>query len=205
MPPGVAARLALGVVYASGIASPRGPGHRRSPANRGSAVTARLAGPIEIARVPTIRLVERDDRQVALRGRPALTDGRAMTGARQGMTVTPFPEGTRLLHIGPPKTGTTSLQAAFWAARDEAMAQGVRYAGTSRHSTRAVLAVTGRRTLDRQHAVPPISHWETLLARDRRGEEARVVLSSEGFSYAQPDKIERVVGDLDPTARYRSW
>ena len=123
-----------------------------------------------------------------------------MTVTPEGLTVTPFPEGTRLLHIGPPKTGTTSLQAAFWAARDEALAQGVRYAGTGRHSTRAVLAVTGRRTLDRQHAVPPISHWETLLREITGAEEARVVLSSEGFSYAQPDKIERVVRDLDPIA-----
>ena len=29
------------------------------------------------------------------------------------------PVGTRLVHIGPSKTGTTSLQAAMWAGRGE--------------------------------------------------------------------------------------
>jgi hypothetical protein len=30
------------------------------------------------------------------------------------------PEGTRLLHIGPPKTATTTVQGALGAARDDA-------------------------------------------------------------------------------------
>src|SRR5207249_2973145 len=45
-----------------------------------------------------------------------------------------LPEGTRLVHIGPPKTGTTAVQGAFHARRREVLAQGVRYAGRSRHS-----------------------------------------------------------------------
>ncbi len=113
--------------------------------------------------------------------------------------IEPFPIGTRLLHIGPPKTGTTSLQAAFWAAREEALAQGVRYAGTSRHSYRAVLAVTGRRTIGRNPVTPSISHWEAILHEIRTAPERRTVLSSEGFSYARADKVERVLRDLDPS------
>ncbi len=37
----------------------------------------------------------------------------------------PLPAGTRLLHIGPHKTGTTSVQAALFAARDTMAAHGV--------------------------------------------------------------------------------
>ena len=110
-----------------------------------------------------------------------------------------LPAGTRLLHIGPPKTGTTSLQAAFFAAKAEAISQGVRYAGTSRHSTRAVLAVTGRRSFAEDRAIPPISTWEALLHEIRTSTEPRVVLSSEGSAYAQPPAIERIVRDLDPS------
>ena len=35
-----------------------------------------------------------------------------------------LPEGTRLVHIGPPKTGTTSLQRAFHGGRDAVRAAG---------------------------------------------------------------------------------
>ena len=110
----------------------------------------------------------------------------------------PLPDGTRILHIGPPKTGTTSLQGAFWTAREDALAQGVRYAGRSRHSAHAVWAVTGRRSFDEGRAVPPIRHWTALLDEIRGAAEPRVLLSSEGFSYAAGPAIERVVGDLDP-------
>ena len=45
-----------------------------------------------------------------------------------------LPPGTCLVHIGPPKTGTTAVQGAFHAARAETAAQGVHYAGRTRHS-----------------------------------------------------------------------
>ncbi|HYO41958.1 MAG TPA: hypothetical protein VES19_02060 [Candidatus Limnocylindrales bacterium] len=109
-----------------------------------------------------------------------------------------LPDGTRILHIGPPKTGTTSLQAAFWAARAEALAQGVRYAGRTRHSTRAVWAVTGRRSFDEGRAVPPMDHWTELLTEIREAPEPRVVLSSEGFAFASPAASGRILADLDP-------
>ncbi len=107
-----------------------------------------------------------------------------------------MPEGSLLLHIGPPKTGTTSLQAAFWAARDAALAQGVRYAGWSRHSGRAAMAVakSSPGVKDR----PEIRQWDALVDQVRRAREPRVVLSSEHLSYAKPPAISRVVGDLEP-------
>jgi hypothetical protein len=107
-----------------------------------------------------------------------------------------LPEGARLLHIGPPKTGTTTIQGAFHAARPAVLAQGVRYAGRTRHARRAVFAVTGRSWVG--GPPPPIGEWEDLVHEIRQAPEARVVLSSEAFASADATQIRRVVEELDP-------
>jgi hypothetical protein len=104
-----------------------------------------------------------------------------------------LPDGTRLVHIGPHKTGTTALQAAFHAQRDAAEAQGVHYAGRDRHSASAAYALLGDDRKSRS-----MVHWY-LLRREIQGSDARcVVFSSELLSNAQPAVIRRVVRDLDP-------
>lgn len=50
-----------------------------------------------------------------------------MVGVTRGERSLPLPEGTCLLHIGPHKTATTSLQSAFHAAREAMASQGVHY------------------------------------------------------------------------------
>ena len=107
-----------------------------------------------------------------------------------------LPDGTRLLHIGPPKTGTTTVQAAFHGAGPALGAQGVHYAGRTRHSRRAVFAVTGRRWLGGEP--PPITEWTSLVTEIRAASQPRVVLSSEAFAQADGPQIRRVVDDLDP-------
>lgn len=107
-----------------------------------------------------------------------------------------LPEGTRLVHIGPPKTGTTAVQGAFHARRREVLAQGVRYAGRSRHSGSAVLAVSGRPSFRRDSGSPPIRRWEELAAEVRRAREPRLLVSSEFFADAEADRIPRIVDDL---------
>src|SRR5688500_3333682 len=108
-----------------------------------------------------------------------------------------LPEGTRLLHIGPPKTGTSSLQAAFHQNRPATLDQGVRYAGSARHSGSAVLAVTGRPSFVRDPGSPAMRKWETLLRGVRGAREPRVLISSEFFADAEPPAIKRAVEDLD--------
>jgi hypothetical protein len=108
-----------------------------------------------------------------------------------------LPEGTRLVHIGPHKTGTTSLQAALFAARPQLLAQGVRHVGPSRNPAVAVQSVTGRPGAF-IHETPPISHWHNLVREVRRADEPRVVLSSEFLAWAKPDAVRRIVDDLDP-------
>lgn len=111
--------------------------------------------------------------------------------------IEPVPEGTRLVHIGPPKTGTSALQGAFHACRPETLAQGVRYAGSSRHSGSAVLAVSGRPSFGKDEGAPPMGKWHQLLRDVRGAREPRVLISSEFFADAEPDAVRRVLDDLD--------
>ncbi len=132
--------------------------------------------------------------------RPATTDAPATgpdTGSPPADDVR-LPDGTRLLHIGPPKTGTTSLQSALFATRPALRAQGVRHAGRARNSASAAQAVTGRTSMFIGGAVPPISRWERLLHEVQHAPEPRVIISSEFFADAKPEAIRRIVDDLDP-------
>jgi hypothetical protein len=108
-----------------------------------------------------------------------------------------LPEGARLIHIGPPKTGTTALQGAFHAARDDAEAQGVHYAGRSRHSVSAAQAIVGRPSFYSVDRPPDRSHWKRLVSEVQHAGDKRVVISSEFFADAKPDAINTIVSDLD--------
>ena len=107
-----------------------------------------------------------------------------------------LPEGTRLLHIGPPKTGTTTIQGAFHEARERSLAQGVRYAGSSQHSAVAVLAGIGRPSFKDGEAPPSRRYWNALRKEVRGAREPRVVISSEFFADADADAIPRIVDEL---------
>lgn len=111
----------------------------------------------------------------------------------------PLPEGTRLLHIGPQKTGTSGLQGAFHAARSELRAQGVHYAGSNRQPRKAAIAASAGEDADRAgNRAARDRHWRALL-RDVEGTTARrVVISSEDFADAEPAAIRRIVDELDP-------
>ena len=109
-----------------------------------------------------------------------------------------LPEGTRLVHIGPPKTGTTSLQGAFHRARGSLLDQGVRYAGRARHSRYAVYAALRRPAYRHLAAPPPPARWQALVEEIEQAPEARVILSSEILTDGDLAAVERVVRDLDP-------
>ena len=103
--------------------------------------------------------------------------------------------GTRLLHIGPHKTGTTALQVAFHLARARLAAHGVFYAGADRSPVRATLAVTGRPAMLGE-ASPDIALWDKLVRIVREAGDQRVVISSEFFDDADDAVARRVVADL---------
>ncbi len=110
-----------------------------------------------------------------------------------------LPPGTRLLHIGPPKTGTTAIQSAFHLARKAARRQGVHYAGFGRHSSTEVRAVLGLRShWDERDKPPSIRHWNRLVREIRSSDARCVVLSSENLARAEAPAIERVIRDIAP-------
>jgi hypothetical protein len=112
-------------------------------------------------------------------------------------TTVLLPEGTRLVHIGPPKTGTTSLQRAFHDGRAAVASQGVHYAGPTHQPVGPVLAVTGRPN-PVTGKPPSLTTWRLLVREIKRATEPRVVVSCEFFADAGQDAIRRIVEDLDP-------
>jgi hypothetical protein len=106
--------------------------------------------------------------------------------------------GTRLLHIGPHKTGTTTVQSAFCMARERLAAQGIVYPGKGRQPLAPVLAVTNQPPL-RGETPPKIEHWHDLVAEIRAAGDRRAVLSSEFFDEADDATARRVVADLGGT------
>lgn len=109
-----------------------------------------------------------------------------------------LPEGTRLLHIGPHKTGTTALQAALWNARPALLAQSVRHVGRSKNPSSAARSVVDQPSPYSTDKPPSIGDWHALLREFRRASEARVVVSSEFFAWAKPDAIKRIADEIDP-------
>lgn len=113
--------------------------------------------------------------------------------------VTPLPAGTRLLHVGPHKTGTATLQGAFHAGRAELREQGVRYAGRTRQAIEAAHAVTSLAWQNAAGRTPSMRAWQALVDEVAGAPEARVVMSSESFSNADAGQVRRIARDLDPS------
>ena len=108
----------------------------------------------------------------------------------------PLPAGTRLLHIGPHKTGTTSIQSALFAAQDQLPAHGVEFPGHTRHPMEAALAAVARPGM-MGDAVPTERHWTKLVGQVRDTGDRTAVISSEFFADADDDEtVARIVGDL---------
>ena len=103
-----------------------------------------------------------------------------------------LPEGARLVHIGPQKTGTTSIQVAMAEARDAMGAHGAYYPSGDHRRRRAGWALG----LPGAPRDTPIEHWEELVAEVRAAGPVRVCVSDENFARAEPAVVERIVRDL---------
>jgi hypothetical protein len=101
----------------------------------------------------------------------------------------PLPAGSRVLHIGLPKTGTSALQASFHAAREELDRRGVDYVSRGANPLSAARFAAGTAHGDTARLE---RRWDRLV-EDFRASAARcVVLSSEGFSGATPDRVTAI-------------
>lgn len=209
--PEVAARIAMGILIASGRTRGDAAVDDEEIAEVVSAIATRqLVAAVSLRTRASLR--RKRDRGVQLlaggirragemvrppAGQEARSASPGLAAAATAHHPDALPEGAVLVHIGPPKTGTTSVQAAFDEARARTEAQGVHYAGQRRHSISAVQAVLLRRGI-KSETVPPMRAWDRLLAEIRRATASRVVLSSEFFADATPDRIQAVVDALGP-------
>lgn len=107
-----------------------------------------------------------------------------------------FPRGARVLHVGPHKTGTTSLQRAFHAEREAVAAQGVHYAGSTSQPIDEVLALLAREN-PRPPADAPSSDrpWRRLV-REVKEAEGTVLVSSEFLADAREAAMAAAVREL---------
>lgn len=94
------------------------------------------------------------------------TDCTRHESAANGGVITPLPAGTRLLHIGPHKTGTTSIQGAMFAVKDRLGGYGVDWPATTRHPMEAVLAACARPGM-MGDAGPSEKQWLQLVDKAR--------------------------------------
>lgn len=106
--------------------------------------------------------------------------------------VEPLPPGSRLLHIGPHKTGTTTVQHAFYASRDALGRQGVHYPGPTKHPMIAAMAAsTGARLASRADTAS--GRWSSLLEEVRAAGPETAVVSSEFFCEADEEHLRDIV------------
>lgn len=106
-----------------------------------------------------------------------------------------LPDGTHLLHIGPQKTGSTSLQRSLHEQREVVRAHGVVYPGPGVRSRLALGAGLGYPTPIGGKR-PQKKLWHQMLA-DVNDPDARVVcISSEAFGRAPRKQIARTVAAL---------
>lgn len=117
--------------------------------------------------------------------------------------VAPLPPRTRLFHIGPPKTGTTALQAVAAASRPALLANGVLYPGHRRNHQLAVAAFMGRgfgwATEDGRAGRPPsMRQWKAVLDEIERDTERRIWFGHEYAAYSGDDMARRWVETLGP-------
>ena len=104
-----------------------------------------------------------------------------------------LPAGSRLVHIGPPKTGTTTLQRAMHRQREDMARHGVRYAGPTSRPQEAVfeLIIGSARRPDH-----PMTRWIELVRDVEAAGDMRVCISNEEFAAADDERAARVVHDF---------
>jgi hypothetical protein len=89
-----------------------------------------------------------------------------------------LPPGSRLLHIGQPKTGTTSLQYAASVQREQLLRLGVCYPGQRMNHNRAVSALMERLS-PVWTSLPDLAEWRDLATEVAATPAERVLISYE--------------------------
>ena len=103
------------------------------------------------------------------------------------------PQQARLLHVGPPKTGTTSLQRSAADARESLLRQGVLYPGTRYSHRKAMTPFTQRHSGWAFGTAADDAGWAALAAEVHGAGDRRVFLSSEDLAELPADRLPDVL------------
>ena len=108
--------------------------------------------------------------------------------------LSPIDPAGHLIHIGPHKTGTTAVQVALFAVRDQLPGFGAYYPAGSRRRRSAgwALGLPGA-PRGTHHGE---SSWKKLAREVRRAEGLRVCVSDENFGRADDEVARTIVRDL---------
>lgn len=118
------------------------------------------------------------------------------------LRVEPLPPGTRLLHIGIPKTGTTSLQRGAAYNREELLRHGVCYPGKTMNHRQAVSALMSR-SLGWKNAgehTPSFGVWRRIQQEVENTSAPRSLISHEFACESTDDQARRFLAALGPQA-----
>lgn len=109
-----------------------------------------------------------------------------------------LPAGSIMLHIGAHKTGTTSIQAALYSAREALAAQGVYNLVPRDHETANIAARAAQRLPPSGTSGSPVSYevWEQMVATSESLRGSRVAISAESFAVSEPSVISNIARDL---------
>jgi len=114
---------------------------------------------------------------------------------QQVTEVEAYPPGSRIVHIGPPKTGTTALQSSMFLRQADLAAYGVAYPGRRRHERAAVSAAALSWT-PAGYSDDIDKHWRWLTNEVRTSTADRTLVSSEIFALAPDPRLPQIVEDL---------
>jgi hypothetical protein len=108
-----------------------------------------------------------------------------------------LPTGSRLVHIGPHKTGSTAIQVALNSLGDRLSEYDVAYVTTGgTYRPRKAGWALGVRGRPSGSVRPPMKHWRRFVEAVAATDAARVCVSNEDFGRATPRQVVRVVNDL---------
>jgi len=109
-----------------------------------------------------------------------------------------LPANSIMLHIGAHKTGTTSLQAALFAASEELEQQGVINLVAEGDETANPAARAVQRLPSSGSTGAPVAYnvWTTLVGQSKAHPQHLVSISAEAFAVSEPLVIKTIVNDL---------
>ena len=96
-----------------------------------------------------------------------------------------------VFHIGPPKTGTTAVQASLDSSRRQILEHGISYLPETTQASMAAMALTQRTDPSTGIRVPDEA-WRSLAARISKSRSRITIVSSEWLAAASEEQIERV-------------